>query len=172
MLKVISAFVLLAQVLFPVASPGVDRLDAAARAGGNRKAMAVTIGRALFSTEWPAQVLNVYADGYNGHDVAGLRVSGVHFHGALTKDKFAGEVLTLAQRAFAAAPIDEVDIWASVPLRVDKDVIVAGDIAKPTSRTVFSVSIIRGESPASLQRRLRQGDGVYWDQEWAHSALK
>lgn len=172
MLRVISALVLLAQVLFPTASPGVDRLDAAARAGGNRKAMAVTIGRALFSTLWPAQVLNVYADGFNGHNIAGLRVSGVHFHGPLTRAEFTGEILALAQRAFAAAPIDEVDVWASVPLRVGKDVVVAGDIAKPTSRTVFSVSVIRGESAASLQRRLRQGDGVYWDQEWAHSALK
>lgn len=172
MLKVISALVLLAQALFPTASPGVDRLDAAARAGGNRKAMAVSIGRALFSTQWPAQVLNVYADGFNGHDVAGLRVSGVHFHASLTRAGFTGEVLTLAQRSFAAAPIDEVDIWASVPLRVGKDVVVAGDIAKPTSRTVFSVSVIRGERAASLQRRLRQGDGVYWDQEWARSALK
>jgi hypothetical protein len=172
LLKAISALILIGQVLFPTASPGVDRFDAASRAGGNRKAMAVQIGRALFTTEWPAQVLNVYADGFQGHDVAGLRISGVHFHHPLNRNEFIAEVTTLAQKAFAAAPIDEVDIWASVPLRVGKDIVVAGDIAKPTSRTVFSVSIPRGESVSSLSRRLQQGDGVYWDQDWTHSTLK
>lgn len=172
MLKVISALVLLGQVLFPTAPPGVDRLDASARAAGNRKAMAVSIGRALFNTEWPAQVLNVYADGFAGHDIAGLRLSGVHFHHPLTSRDFALEIAGLVEKAFATAPVDEVDVWATVPLRVGKDVVVSGDIAKPTSRTVFSVSVKRGESSDSLQRRLQQGNGVYWDQEWKHSALK
>jgi hypothetical protein len=159
-------------VLFPTAPPGIDRLDAIARAGGNRKAMAVSIGRALFDVRWPAQVLNVYADGFAGHDVAGLRVSGVRFHHTLTRAEFAQEIAGLAHAAFAAAPIDEVDVWATVPLRVGKDVVVAGDIAKPTSRTVFSVTVLREESAASLLRRLQQGSGVYWDQEWARSTLK
>ena len=172
MLKVISALVLLGQVLFPTAPPAVDRLDAVARAAGNRKDLAVSIGRALFATEWPAQVLNVYADGFGGHDVAGLRVSGVHFHHALSRREFAVEIGDLVQKAFASAPVDEVDVWASVPLRVGKDVVVSGDIAKPTSRTVFSVTVKRGESVEALQRRLQQGNGVYWDQEWKHSALK
>jgi hypothetical protein len=172
LLKAISALILIGQVLFPTAPPGVDRFDAAARAGGNRKAMAVKIGRTLFTTEWPAQVLNVYADGFQGHDIAGLRISGVHFHHPLNRNEFISEVARLVQKAFAAAPIDEIDIWASVPLRVGKDIVVAGDIAKPTSRTVFSVSVQRGESSFSLLRRLQQGDGVYWDQEWTRSALK
>jgi hypothetical protein len=134
--------------------------------------MAIKIGRALFATQWPAQVLNVYADGYNGHDIAGLRVSGVHFHHPLTRNEFIVQIADLARQAFAAAPIDEVDIWASVPLRVGKDIVVAGDIAKPTSRTVFTVTVLRGESVYSLRRRLQQGDGVYWDQDWTRSALK
>jgi hypothetical protein len=172
LLKAISALILVAQVLFPTVSPSVDRFDAVARAGGNRKPMAVKIGRALFTTEWPAQVLNVYADGFGGHDIAGLRVSGVHFHHPLSRDEFSSEIAQLVQKAFASAPIDEVDVWASVPLRVGKDVVVAGDIAKPTSRTVFSVSVQRGESISALARRLQQGHGVYWDQEWTRSALK
>ncbi len=130
------------------------------------------IGRTLFATEWPAQVLNVYADGYQGHDVAGLRVSGVHFHHMLSRDEFISEIADLVQKAFATAPIDEVDVWASVPLRVGKDVVVAGDIAKPTTRTVFTVSVQRGESASSLRQRLQQGHGVYWDQDWTRSALK
>ena len=172
MLKVISAIVLIGQVLFPTVPPCVDRLDAAARAGGNRKPMAVEIGRALFGTQWPAQVLNVYADGFNGHDVAGLRVSGVRFHATLTRRAFADEIAALAAKAFVAAPIDEVDIWASVPLRVGKDIVVSGDVAKPTSRVVFSFTVLRSEKRSALRRRLRQGHGVYWDQEWARSALK
>lgn len=171
MLKVISAAILIAQ-LFPTAPPGVNRLDANARAAGNRKAIAVAIGRALFKTRWPAQVLNVYADGFGGHDIAGLRISGEHFHGAVTRDRFVEEVASLVQETFAASPVDEVDVWASIPLRLGKDVVVAGDLAKPSSRTVFTVSIRRGERSDALIRRMRGSDGVYWDQEWAHAALK
>jgi hypothetical protein len=171
LLKVISAFVLLAQ-LFPTAPPGVDRLDANARASGNRKDLAVAIGRALFHTEWPAQVLNVYADGFGGHDIAGLRVSGEHFHHSLTRDQFVDEIASLVRETFAAAPVDEVDVWASVPLRVGKDVIVAGDLAQPSSRSVFTVSVSRGERMAAFVGRMRASRRVYWDQEWARTTLK
>jgi hypothetical protein len=171
LLKVISALVLLAQ-LFPTAPPGVDRLDANARAAGNRKDMAVGIGRALFRTRWPAQVLNVYADGFAGHDIAGLRISGEHFHHALTRDQFVGEIADLVRDAFAAAPVDEVDVWASVPLRVGKDVIVTGDLAQPSSRAVFTASVLRGERMDAFVRRALAGRGVYWDQEWARTTLK
>ena len=172
MLKVISALVLAAQVLFPTASPGVDRTDAYARAAGNRKPVAVRIGRALFATEWPAQVLNVYADGIPGHEVAGLRVSGEHFHHPLTRAQFIDEIGGLVQRAFASEPVEEVDVWASVPLSVGKGVVVAGDLAKPTFRVVFTLSARRGESAAALVRRMQQGDGVFWDQDWERTALK
>lgn len=171
LLRVINALVLLAQ-LFPVVSPGVDRLDANARASGSRKDLAVAIGRALFRTEWPAQVLNVYADGFGGHDIAGLRISGEHFHHSLTRDQFVGEIASLVRDAFAAAPVDEVDVWASVPLQVGKDVVVAGDLAQPSSRAVFTVSVRRGERMDALIRRMRVSRGVYWDQEWARTTLK
>lgn len=171
MLRVISALALLAQ-LFPTASPGVDRSDAYARAAGNRKALAVRIGTALFANQWPAQVMNVYADGIAGHEVAGLRISGVHFHHALTREQFAQEIVDVVGRTFAAAPVEEVDVWASVPLRVGKGVVVSGDLAKPTSRIVFTVSVRREESAATLARRLRSGRGVFWDQDWAQTALK
>jgi hypothetical protein len=171
LLKVISALVLLAQ-LFPTAPPGVDRLDANARAAGNRKDLAVGIGRALFRTRWPAQVLNVYADGFGGHDIAGLRISGQHFHHALSRDQFEGEIVDLVRATFAAAPVDEVDVWASVPLRVGKDDVVAGDLARPSSRAVFTASVVRGERMDAFIRRMRAGRGVYWDQEWARATLK
>lgn len=134
--------------------------------------MAVAIGRELFKTRWPAQVLNVYADGFAGHDIAGLRLSGEHFHHALTRAEFLKEVASLVKEAFEAAPVDEVDVWASVPLRVGKDVVVAGDLARPSSRSVFTVSVRRGEPQDVLLRRLRASAGIYWDQEWARETLK
>jgi len=146
--------------------------DAYARASGNAKPIAVRIGRALFRTQWPAQVLNVYADAFGRFRVAGLRLSGVHFHHALNRLQFEAEISELVARAFAAAPVDEVDVWASVPLRVGKDLVVSGDLARPTSRTVFTVSVRRNESADALRSRLRQGTGVFWDQDWTRSALK
>lgn len=134
--------------------------------------MAAGIGRALFRTRWPAQVLSVYADGFSGHDIAGLRLSGEHFHRPLSRDQFLDEVAALVRETFAAAPVDEVDVWASVPLRVGKDVVVAGDLAHPSSRAVFTVSVRRGEPIAALLRRMHARAGVYWDQEWAREALK
>lgn len=175
MLKVIEellALALLAQTLFPTAPPGVGRTDAYARAAGSRKAIAVAIGRTLFATQWPAQVLNVYADGIAGHDIAGLHVSGVRFHHPLTRGEYIAEIASLVQKTFAASRVDEVDVWATVPLRVGKDIVVAGDLAKPTSRTVFTISVRRGENAASFIRRMREGDGVFWDQEWTRTGLK
>jgi hypothetical protein len=172
LLKAISALILVGQVLFPTAPPGVDRTDAFARASGNRKPIAVKIGQALFATRWPAQVINVYADGIAGHDIAGLHVSGVHFHHPLTRAEFIGEIAGLVRRTFAVAPVEEVDVWASVPLNVGKGVVVAGDLAKPTFRVVFTLSALRGESANSLLRRMGQGSGVFWDQDWERTALK
>jgi hypothetical protein len=158
-------------VLFPTAPPGVASTDAYARASGNRKPIAVAIGRTLFRTRWPAQVLNVYADATDHQAVAGLRISGVHFHHALSREQFIFEIGDVVERTFAAAPVNEVDVWASVPLNVGKGVVVAGDLAKPTFRTVFTVSVRRGERGAALLARIRNGDGVFWDQDWEKSAL-
>jgi hypothetical protein len=172
LLKAISELILVAQVLFPTAPPGVDRTDAFARAAGNRKAIAVKIGQALFATRWPAQVVNVYADGIPGHDIAGLHLSGVHFHHPLTRTQFIDEIAGLVRRTFTVAPVEEVDVWASVPLGVGKGVVVAGDLAKPTFRVVFALSARRGESTESLLQRMRRGRGVFWDQDWERTALK
>ncbi len=149
----------------------MDRTDAYARASGNRKPVAVRIGRVLFRTTWPAQVLNVYADGIPGHDIAGLHVSGVRFHHVLSREEFLSEIAGLVAQTFGAAAVEEVDVWVSVPLSVGKGVVVAGDLARPTSRTVFTVSVRRGESGSALMRRMQQGRGVFWDQDWARSAL-
>ena len=156
----------------PAASPSIDVLDADSRATGNRKATAIAIGKAIFRTEWPAQVLKVYANAVDAHEVAGLTVSGVKFHEPLTKPEFFDEIAQLVSVAFASSSVEEVDIWATVPLSVGRGIVVSGDLAKPTSRTVFTLSVRRGETPAALASRLRSGRGVFVDEEWARAALK
>src|SRR5690348_13357644 len=95
----------------------------------------------------------------------------MHFHHALTRTEFLDEISGLVQRTFAITPVEEVDVWTSVPLNVGKGVVVAGDLAKPTYRLVFTVSVRRGERTDALLRRMRQGDGVFWDQDWARRSL-
>ncbi|MDQ2871900.1 MAG: hypothetical protein M3R35_02080 [Candidatus Eremiobacteraeota bacterium] len=154
------------------ASPIVDTLDANLRSSGNDRATAIAIGKSIFRTEWPAQVLKVYADQFESHRVAGLDVSGVKFHAPLDRARFFAEVRSLAAAVFASSPVEEVDIWATVPLSVGKGIVVSGDLARPTNRTVFTVSVLRGESSAALASRLRARRAVFLDEEWASTALK
>ena len=70
--------------------------------------------------------------------------------------------MQLITRAFAAAPnAEEVDLWVTVPIVVGKDVVVSGDLAKPTTRTVFTISATRSENAASLAARLHTGANVF-----------
>ncbi len=154
-------------------APSIATLDAGARASGNRKDVAMKIGDALFAIEWPAQVMKVSANETAGTLVIGLRVSGVKFHGSLTLAGFESEAMTLVQRVFSADPhVAEVDLWAAVPLTVGKGVIVSGDLATPTTRNVFTLSVVRNESEAALAERIKTGQGVYLDEEWARAVLK
>jgi hypothetical protein len=153
-------------------APSLAAIDAAARAGGTNKALARKIGERLFQTEWPVQVLNVYVDSIPGHDVAGLHLSGKKFHRALTRPQFYAEIVGLAQQTLGAAPVEEVDIYTTVPIVVGRDLIVAGDLARPTSRNVFTVTVRRGESPKGLAQRLQSKTGVFVDEDWARAALK
>jgi hypothetical protein len=154
--------------------PSVADLDAAARAVGNRRDAAERIGRAVFATEWPAEVSQISANELDGHLIVGIRVWGVKFHRPMTRDEFVDEIVALVDRAFGAVPgVEEVDLWASVPIAVAKGVVVSGDLAKPTSRTVFSVTALRGETPGSLRSRaVRWNGGVFWDADWARGAFK
>ena len=154
-------------------APSVADLDAHARATGNRKDAAITVGARLFAQKWPAQVMQVAANEMAGHLVLGLRVSGVHFHENLTRAQFLDEIATLVSQSFAALPAaEEVDLWVTVPLSVGKGIVVAGDLARPTSRTVFTLSVRRGEPASALAARLKSGQDLYVDEEWAHTAFK
>jgi hypothetical protein len=149
--------------------PATADLDAAARAAGNHKQEAYQLGRVLFATVWPAQILKVRVDGAGSHRVAGLLLSGVKFHHGLDVAGFTDEVVRIAQRTFAASSVEEVDIWAVVPLPIDKatakNLVVSGDYAQPTARTVFAVTVLRSGADA-LTRRILQGDDVFWDPGW------
>jgi hypothetical protein len=155
------------------AVPSVADLDAAARAAGNRIDLATAIGKSVFSTAWSAQVSQVSANAVGAHVIVGIRLWGVKFHRPMTRNQFVGEVASLVGRAFAAAPeVEEVDVWASVPITVGKGVIVSGDLAKPTTRTVFSLSVKRGEPAAAVVARTSAPDGgAFWDASWERSAF-
>jgi hypothetical protein len=154
-------------------APSVADLDAAARAVGNRRELAQRIGESIFSTRWSAEVSQISANSLDGHLIVGIRILGVKFHQPLTRSRFESEVATLVERTFAAQPsTEEIDLWASVPISVAKGEIVSGDLAKPTSRTVFSLTARRGESSQALRARISSGDGVFWDPLWTRTAFK
>ena len=146
------------------AQPSVADLDAQSRAAGNRKDIAVRIGERVFATMWPAQVLQVEANDMGGHVVVGLHVSGVKFHDPLTRAGFNREIAALVAQAFATeAAAEEVDVWVTVPISVGKGVIVSGDLAKPTTRNVYTMSALRG---------VRAVGNTFVDEDWAREAFK
>jgi hypothetical protein len=155
-------------------APSVADLDATARAVGNRRDIAESIGRAIFRTQWPAEVNQVSANELDRHLIVGVRIWGVKFHHPLTRADFVDEIIALTGNIFAAAPdAEEIDFWAAVPIGVPKGEIVNGDLARPTSRTVFSVTVLRSESTQSLRERAaNESDGVFWDAQWAHDAFR
>jgi hypothetical protein len=132
------------------------------RAVGTDRTSAVAVARALLTEMWPATVQQVRVDTTGPHSVAGIVLSGVKFHQALDLDGFLDEVQTLITRAFAARPVEEVDLWATVPIRVPKGAVVSGDLAIPTSRTVFACSVRRDDLPR-LRSLLRSASDVFWD---------
>ncbi len=153
--------------------PTVADLDAASRAGGNRKELAMRLGDAIFQNEWPVQIFRISADSIGSHVVVGLGLYGVKFHHPITQSEFAAEVSTLVKKAFDTLPdAEEVDVWTVVPINVGKGVIVTGDLAKPTTRTVFSVAVTRKNVPALSVPSLFAPSKAYWDEEWTRTAFK
>ncbi len=175
----ISAALLAGTVLLAAApawgaiAPPVAKIDANYRAEGNRREVARAIGDKLFATQWSAQVVKVGADGIGDHIVVGLMISGVKFHRSLTRAEFAAEVASVSAVAFSVTPqVAEVDVWATIPVKVARGADVSGDLATPTTRTVFSATIARGEPSASVRKRLLVSRNVYWDEEWARALFK
>ncbi len=149
-------------------APSVVALRAAGRAEGNDRAAAVALATALLAREWPAQVLKVRVDAIGGHRVAGLLISGVKFHAPLDEAGFLREVSAIVEQSFAASDVEEVDVWTVVPLDAGKGAIVSGDLAKPTSLTVYTVTIPRAQR-ARIDAIVRDPSEVFWDPAWRAS---
>ena len=127
--------------------------------------MAIAVGRKLFAQTRPVQILKVRVDGIGRHQIAGIVLSGVKFHEPLGPDGFVSEVAELVRETFASSDVEEIDVWAIVPLRVGQHAVVAGDKAVPTSRVVYGATV-RRSSDSALAARLTAGDAVYWDPTW------
>jgi hypothetical protein len=142
------------------------------RSSGSDVATARRIASALLARPLAAQLLRVRCERVGRHVDCGLTVSGTKFHRALDVRSWNAEIAGLVDGAFAAVPdVDEVDCWATVPLDAGKGTVVSGDYAKPTSATVFSISVPR-ERRRSVRARLAAGAGVFWDPAFRASLSK
>ena len=147
------------------AMPSVVEVNALARASGNRKEEAVKIGLALLATRGPSQILKIRVDAVNGHQVAGILLSGENLIEPVDAADFVQQAIALIDGAFTASDVEEVDLWATVPIAVPPGAIVSGDLAVPVSRIVFAASARRADRQA-YAKRLRAGTGVYWASDW------
>ncbi len=98
-------------------------------------------------------------------------LSGVKFKHPLDQRGFLAEVRGLIAGAFAAAPLEEVDLWTTVPLATGKGVVVSGDLALATAATVFAVTVTRS-ALAGLDEQLAGGRDLFWDASFAGSLAK
>ncbi|HYZ17040.1 MAG TPA: hypothetical protein VE591_11585, partial [Candidatus Acidoferrum sp.] len=149
-----------------------DNARVVARSAGSDLPTARRIAAALLAAPHPAQLLKVRCERVAARVDCGLTVSGTRFHRALDLAAWNGEIAGLIDGAFAAAPdVDEIDVWATVPLDAGKGVMVSGDLAKPTSATVFSITVPRSDR-AAVRGRLAGGRGVFWDPAFRESLAK
>jgi len=132
------------------------------RIAGNAPAMAEDVAVALLARSFPEQILKVHLLESPPATVAGIVLSGVKFHRAVSRQQFEADVSDMVELAFDAAPqIDEVDVWATQPVAVRSGATVSGDYAVPTQRTVFSAAVLRAQW-AGLKDQGALGT-TYWD---------
>jgi hypothetical protein len=168
LLAVVAAAVL---ACAPLAARADDPRVTARSAGGD-VATARRIAAALLARPLSAQLLRVRCERLGRHVDCGLVVSGTKFHRPLDLPAWNAEIAGLIDGAFAAAPeLDEIDAWATVPLDAQHGLVVSGDYAKPTSATVFSITVPRAARGA-VRARLLDGRGVFWDPAFRASLAK
>lgn len=132
------------------------------RAAGNDLPAAEAIAVALLARKFPEQILKVHVLASQPATVAGIVLSGVKFHRAVSRERFAADVRDMVELALEAAPgVREVDIWATVPIALPAGTPVSGDYALPTSTTVFSAAVVRRADEES-NGGIDLGK-VYWD---------
>jgi len=116
------------------------------RIAGNAPALAEGVAVALLARRFPEQILKVHVLSLRPATVAGIMLSGVKLHRAVNRQQFEADIADMVRLTFDSSPlIDEVDIWATVPLEVGTGLPVSGDYAVPTSRTVFSAAVTRAQ---------------------------
>lgn len=163
-----------AALSFIAAAPGAGAQNARVlqRSSGGDVATARKIAAVLLARPLPAQLLRVRCERAGAHVDCGLVVSGVKFHRPLDLRSWEAEIAGLIAGAYAAAPqVDEVDCWATVPLDAGQGAIVSGDFAKPTSATVFSITVPHA-GQAEVAKRLAAGQGIFWDPAFRASLSK
>jgi peptidoglycan/xylan/chitin deacetylase (PgdA/CDA1 family) len=120
------------------------------RIAGNAPALAEGVAVALLARRFPEQILKVHVLSLRPATVAGIVLSGVKLHRAVNRQQFEADIADMVRLTFDSSPlIDEVDIWATVPLEVGAGMPVSGDYAVPTSRTVFSAAVTRAQTEPS-----------------------
>jgi peptidoglycan/xylan/chitin deacetylase (PgdA/CDA1 family) len=133
------------------------------RIAGNAPGMAEGVAVALLARRFPEQILKVHVLSLRPATVAGIVLSGVKFHRTVNREQFEADVADMVGLAFSAAAIDEVDIWATVPLEVRAGASVSGDYAVPAAKTVFSAAVTRAQLRAGGTVNL---GNVYIDPEF------
>lgn len=146
-------------------------MRATARARGSDRATAVAVGRALLAHPLSAQLTQIRCEKLGAHHICGLVLSGVKFKRPLDRRGFLAEVKELITGAFAQAPLEEIDLWTTVPLGTGAGVVVSGDLAVATAATVFAVTVPRA-ALGELDERLATGHDVFWDAAFADSLAK
>ncbi|MBC5806358.1 MAG: polysaccharide deacetylase family protein [Candidatus Eremiobacter antarcticus] len=135
------------------------------RIAGNAPQRAEAICIALLERRFPEQILKVHLLAMQPAAVAGILLSGVKFHEAMNARRFRADVRSMVRTAFLSdKALDEVDVWATVPIAVGAGLPVSGDFAVPASRTVFSTAVT-ATGHASAARQLTWG-AEYWDADW------
>lgn len=132
------------------------------RAAGGEHAVAVAIGKRVFTHDFPAQVIKIRVDAEGRHAIAGITISGTKFKHPIDPTDLTGEVATIVRDAFSAAPVEEVDVWTTVPLAQPPKTIVSGEYAQPTEHIVYSATVKRSDLGA-LDALLAGTRAVYWD---------
>ncbi len=160
-----AAFVLGVTLSGPARTADIE-MRATARARGTDHVTAVAIGRAVLAQPFAAQITRIRCEKLGSHRICGIVLSGVKFKRALDRRGFLAEVSGIIRTAFALAPLEEVDLWTTVPLDAGKGVVVSGDLAAATSATVFAITVPRA-AIGRLNDRLASGRDVFWDSAFA-----
>ena len=135
-------------------APSIADLDATARAAGNRSTSRPRSAKASSARRGRRRSVKSRANEIGSHLIVGVRLWGVKFHRAADASGVRPRSSRRSLRkTFAAAPaVEEVDVWASIPIEVGK-----GDGRQRRSRppTVAHGVQPRRRGAANLPSRFR-----------------